>query len=203
MPESSDRASSANRSITIEEAFAYCRAHPVAHVDLERFLGIFTTDAQRIVDARDVGLLGIIMDRLTILDDAKPFEWIGGEAEKIDASIFPIVQDRVRSTARTLGIPAVDMTLSGHWSNVRDLLAQEGARPQFVDIEMTHADCAWGPDRRLPDDWRWVFVTPDREPAHVFLLNRAMGPTPGVYAAGGGGARFHAHDGGWDQAVAG
>jgi len=30
-------------SITIEEAFAWCRAHPVEHVDLERFLGTFTT----------------------------------------------------------------------------------------------------------------------------------------------------------------
>ena len=87
----------------------------------------------------------------------------------------------MRNTARTLGIPAVDLTLSGHWSNVRDLLAREGARPQFVDIEMTHADSAWGPDRQLPDGWRWVFVTPDRESAYVSLLNRAMGPMPGVY----------------------
>jgi GNAT superfamily N-acetyltransferase len=173
--------SSANSAITIEEAFAYCRKHPVAHIDLERFLGIFTTDAHRIVDARDVGLLGIIMDRLTIVDGAKPFEWIGGEIETIDASIFPVVLDRLRNTARTLGIPAVDVTLSGHWSSVRDLLTREGARPHFVDIELTHADCAWGPDRPLPDGWRWVFVTRDREPAYVALLDRAMGPMPGVY----------------------
>ena len=84
MPESLDRAA----SITIAEAFAYCRAHPVEHVDLERFLGIFTTDARRIIDARDVGLLGIIMDRLTIQDGAKPFEWIGAEIESIGADIF-------------------------------------------------------------------------------------------------------------------
>jgi hypothetical protein len=56
LPESSDRAA----SITIEEAFAYCRAHPVAGIDVERFLGIFVTDAHRIVDARDFGLVGVI-----------------------------------------------------------------------------------------------------------------------------------------------
>lgn len=172
---------SASSAITIEEAFAYCRAHPVAHVDLERFLGIFTTDAHRIVDARDLGLLGIIMDRLTIVDGAKPFEWIGAEIEKIDAPIFPIVMDRLRRTARKLGLPAVDVTLSGHWSGVRDLLAREGARAQFVDIEMTHADCSWGPDRPLPEGWRWVPVTPDREAAYISLLNSGMGPMPGIY----------------------
>ena len=73
------------------------------------------------------------------------------------------------------------MTLSGHWSSVRDLLAQAGAHPQYVDIELTHADCAWGPDRPLPAGWRWAFVTPDLEPAYVSLLNRSMGPMPGVY----------------------
>ena len=84
LPESSHRASSVpSPSITIEEAFDYCRAHPVDGIDLERFLGIFVTDARRIVDARDFGLVGIIMDRLTIVDGAKPFEWIGGETEKI------------------------------------------------------------------------------------------------------------------------
>ncbi|WP_162917183.1 GNAT family N-acetyltransferase [Dongia deserti] len=183
MPESSHSASWVNRapSITIEEAFAYCRSHPVAGIDLERFLGIFTTDAHRIVDARDVGLVGIIMDRLTIVDGAKPFEWIGGDVEKIDATTFPIVVERLRRTARELGIPSIDLALSAHWSNVRDLLAREGAHPQFVDLELTHADCNWGPDRPLPEGWRWALVTPDREPAYISLLNCGMGPMPGVY----------------------
>lgn len=176
LPESLDKA-----SITIEEAFAYCRAHPVAGIDLERFLGIFTTDAHRIVDAREFGLLGIIMDRLTIADGAKPFEWIGGEIDKIDAATFPAVFERLRDTARGLGIPAVDITLSGHWSSVRDLLAREGVHPQFIDIELTHPDCNWGPDRPVPEGWRWVLVTPEYEPAYISLLNRGMGPMPGVY----------------------
>src|SRR6185369_3114688 len=176
LPESLDKA-----SITIEEAFAYCRAHPVAGIDLERFLGIFTTDAHRIVDAREFGLLGIIMDRLTIADGAKPFEWIGGEIDKIDAATFPTVFERLRDTARGLGIPAVDITLSGQWSRVRDLLAREGVHPQFIDIELTHPDCNWGPDRPVPEGWRWVLVTPEYEPAYISLLNRGMGPMPGVY----------------------
>ena len=168
-------------SITIEEAFAYCRAYPVANIDLERFLGIFTTDAHRIVDARDVGLVGIIMDRLTIIDGAKPFEWIGGTIDKIDARTLPIVMERLRRTARELGIPAIDLGMSGHWSNVRDLLTRDGVHPQFVDVELTHADCRWGADRPLPEGWRWVPVTPDREQAYVDLLNRSLGPMPGVY----------------------
>lgn len=172
---------SASSAITIEEAFAYCRAHPVAHVDLDRFLGFFTTGARCIVDAREFGLVGIIMDRLTIADGAKPFEWIGGEADRINAEIFPAVFQRLHRTARDLGIPAIDVTVSGHWSGVRDLLAREGAHPQFVDIEMTHAECSWGPDRPVPEGWRWVLVTPDREAAYISLLNRGMGPMPGVY----------------------
>ena len=150
-------------------------------IDLERFLGIFTTDAHRIVDAREFGLVGIIMDRLTIADGAKPFEWIGGETDKIDARMFPAIFERLQRTARGLGIPAIDVTLSGHWGGVRDLLARAGVQPQFIDFEMTHADCAWGPDRPLPAGWRWVLVTPDREQAYVALLNRSMGPMPGVY----------------------
>ena len=176
LPESLD-----NASITIEEAVGYCRAHPVEHVDLDRFLGIYTTDAHSIVDARDVGLVGLIMDRLSIPDGSKPFEWIGAEIDKIDEEIFPIVFERLRRTARRLGIPAVDVPLSAHWSDVRDLLAREGVFPQFVDSEMTHADCNWGPDRPLPAGWRWALVTPDRELAYVALLNRSMGPMPGIY----------------------
>jgi hypothetical protein len=177
LPESSDN----EVSITIDEAFAYCRAHPVDGIDLERFLGIFVTDARRIIDARDLGLVGIIMDRLTIVDGAKPFGWIGAEVKTIDAQAFPVLIDRLRRTARVLEIPAIDMTVNGHWSNVRDLLTRTGAHPQFVDLELTHADCDWGPDRPLPQGWRWVLVTPDREQTYISLLNRGMGPMPGVY----------------------
>lgn len=173
--------SSASFPITIEEAFAYCRAHPVAGVDLERLLGIFVSGPHCILDARDHGLLGIVMDRLTIAGGAKPFEWIGGETKKIDARIFPIVFERLRRTARGLATPAIDIMLSGHWSNVRDLLALEGAHPQFVDLELIHADCDWGPDRPIPDGWRWVLVSPEREPAYLDLVNRGMGPMPGIY----------------------
>jgi GNAT superfamily N-acetyltransferase len=176
LPESSDRA-----SITIEEAFDYCRKHPVAGVDLDRFLGIFASGAHSIVDARDVGALGIVMDRLTIADGAKPFEWIGAEIDAVDAVIFPTILERVRRVARGLRVPAIDMTLSNQWSKVRDLLGQAGAAPQFVDLEMTHADCAWGPDRRAPDGWRWQPASPDHEEAYVALLERSMGPMPGVY----------------------
>lgn len=168
-------------SITVEEAFAWCRAHPVAHVDLERFLGIFTTDARRIIDARDHGLIGLIMDRLTIQDGAKPFEWIGAAVDRIDPHVFPVLIERLRSTARLFGIPAIDVTLSGHWASVRDELARAGAYPKFVDIELTHADCNWGPDRPLPQGWRWEPVMPEREAAYLSLLNRGMGPMPGVY----------------------
>src|ERR1044072_8036907 len=108
-------------TITIAEAFNYCRAHPVANIDLDRFLGIFTTDAHRIVDARDIGLVGIIMDRLTSLKAPKPFEWIGAEIDKIDAVTFPIAIERLRRTARDLGIPAVDVSLNGHWPHGRRL----------------------------------------------------------------------------------
>jgi hypothetical protein len=118
------------------------RAHPVDGIDLERFLGIFTTDARRIIDARDHGLIGLIMDRLTIQDGAKPFEWIGATVDKIDPQVVPILIERLRSTARLFGIPAIDVTLSGHWASVRDELARAGAHPKFVDIKLTHADAA-------------------------------------------------------------
>lgn len=179
-PESSAE-SSADRAITIEEAFDYCRKHPVAGVDLDRFLGIFTSGVHCIVDARDVGALGVIMDRLFIVDGAKPFEWIGAEAQALDAAAFPIVMERLRRVARGLRAPAIDMTLHGLWSNARDLLSREGAAPQFIDAEMTHADCGWGPDRAIPAGWRWVLVAPEREAAYLSILDRGMGPMPGVY----------------------
>lgn len=150
-------------------------------VDLERLLGIFVSGPHCILDARDRGLLGIVMDRLNIAGGVKPFEWIGAEIDKIDAEMFPILVGRLRRTARGLELPAVDITLSGHWSNVRDLLALEGAHPQFVDLELIHADCDWGPDRPIPDGWRWVLVSPEREPAYLDLVNRGMGPMPGIY----------------------
>ena len=153
----------------------------MAGVDLDRFLGIFAGGPESIVDVREAGLLGVIMDRLRIADGAKPFEWIGAEIEAVDAAIFPAVLERVRGIAQGLGVPAVDITLGNHWSKVRGLLREAGAAPQFIDYDMTHADCAWAPDRPLPAGWRWLPVTPDREQAYLDLLNRGMGPMPGVY----------------------
>lgn len=187
-PEFSAESSSGAPSITIAEAFAYCRAHPVEGIDLDRFLGIFVSSPRCVVDAREFGLLGIIMDRLMITDDAKPFEWIGGPTGKIDGRTFPPVFARLRDTARAVGVAAIDLALSGHWSEVRHLLAAQGAGPQFVDLELTHADCNWGPDRPLPQGWRWAFASPDHEPAYLDLMHRAMGPMPGIYVPMGGGA---------------
>lgn len=145
-------------------------------------LGIFASGPRCIVDARSVGFLGVIMDRLFIADgDAKPFEWIGAEVEFVNAAAFPIVMERLRRVARGLRAPAIDVTLNGPWSKARDLLISEGASPQFIDFEMTHPDCAWGADRPLPAGWRWVPVTSEREPAYLSLLNRGMGLMPGVY----------------------
>lgn len=183
LPESSAHSLSLDRaSITLEEAFAWCRAHPVEGVDLDRLLGIFTTDVRSILDARDHGLLGVIMDRLIIQDsDAKPFEWIGATVDTVDPQIFPILIERVRRTARLLDVSAIDVTLNGHWSRVREELSHVGARPKFVDVELTHADCNWGPDRPIPQGWRWELVTPEREAAYLALVNSGMGPMPGVY----------------------
>jgi GNAT superfamily N-acetyltransferase len=172
---------SSDSAITVAEAFDYCRRHPVAGVDLDRFLGIFTSGPESLVDARAAGLLGVIMDRLRIADGAKPFEWIGAEVEAIVETSFPAVMKRLCATARRLGAPAIDITLGSHWSRVRGLLREAGAAPQFVDFDMTHSDCEWGPDRTLPRGWRWLAVTPDREQAYLDLLNRSMGPMPGVY----------------------
>lgn len=173
--------SSADRPITVTEAFDYCRKNPIDGVELDRFLGIFASGAHCIVDARAFGLLGIVMDRLFIADGAKPFEWIGAEVEAVDATVFPAVLERLRRVAKTLHGPAIDVTLGNRWSKVRDLLARAGARPQFIDFEMTHADCAWGADRPAPAGWYWVPATAEREQAYLTLLNRGMGQMPGVY----------------------
>jgi GNAT superfamily N-acetyltransferase len=167
--------------LSIADALAYARAHPVADADPERFIAIFASGAQSLVDLRAHGLLGVVMDRLRIADDAKPFEWVGAGVPEIDAATFPVALERIRSVARGLGIGAVDITLHGLWSSQRDRLAAAGARPQFLDLEMTHADCAWGPNRALPQGWHWEMASPERERAYFALLDRSMGPMPGVY----------------------
>jgi len=167
--------------ITIEEAFAYCRAHPVDGVDLERFLGIFVSGPNCILDARDHGLLGIVMARLIINDGAKPFEWIGGAAEKIVPEIVPELLRRLTAIARKLGAPAIDMTLHGHWSDVRGQLSQLGAVPRYVDVEMTRPEGAFRASTPLAAGWRWVPAVPDYERAYYDLLLRSLGPMPGVY----------------------
>ncbi len=168
-------------AMNFEDAFAYCRAHPVAGVDLERFLGIFTSGPASIVDARDHGLLGIIMDRLHVSDGAKPFEWIGGPAERIAPEVVPMLLCRIVDAARALDLPAIDLTLHGHWLPARDLLAAAGARPRYVDVEMTRPAGAFAAPAPLPAGWHWEQVVPDHERAYYDLLQRSLGPMPGVY----------------------
>lgn len=180
-PASSSNPAQAASSISIADAFAYCRAHPLDGVDLERFLGIFNSGPACIVDARDHGLLGIIMDRLQVSDGAKPFEWIGGPAAKIAPEIAAILLHRIVETARSLGLPAVDVTLHGHWARSRDPLLAAGARPRYVDAEMTRPEGAFSVPAPLPAGWHWEQVVPDHERAYYDLLVRSLGPMPGVY----------------------
>jgi GNAT superfamily N-acetyltransferase len=178
----SSSASSASASaFTVADAFAYCRAHPVEGVDLERFLGIFTSGPACIVDARDQGLLGIIMDRLQIGDGAKPFEWIGGPAAAIAPDIAPRLLERVADAARRLHLPAIDVTLHGAWARSREQLAAAGAVPRYVDVEMTRPDCVPTEPAPLPVGWHWAPVVPDHEAAYFDLLQRSLGPMPGIY----------------------
>lgn len=167
--------------ISIAEAFAYCREHPIEGVDLDRFLGIFTSGPNCILDARDHGLLGIVMDRLLISDGAKPFEWIGGAAKAIAPDIVPELLRRLRVVATRLGAPAIDLTLTGPWRNVRAQLAEFGAEPRYLDVEMTRPEGDFGAPAQLPVGWHWAFATPDHEPEYYDLLVRSLGPMPGVY----------------------
>ncbi len=180
-PASSSSPPSRASSISIADAFAYCRAHPIEGVDLERFLGIFISGSACIVDARDHGLLGIIMDRLQISDGAKPFEWIGGTAESIAPETAPLLLERVIAAARALNLPAVDLTLHGPWTKSRDQLAAAGAAPRYVDVEMTRPEAPISAPKPLPAGWHWAPVVPDHEWAYFDLLQRSLGPMPGVY----------------------
>lgn len=173
--------SSASASTSIEEAFAYCRAHPLEGVDLQRFLGIFVSGSDCILDARDHGLLGIVMDRLLISDGAKLFEWIGGTAARIAPEAVPDLLRRLTAIARKVGAPAIDMTLHRHWLNVREELRACGAVPRYVDVEMTRPDRDMREPAPLPQGWRWVPAAPDHESAYYDLLLRSLGPMPGIY----------------------
>lgn len=178
---SSAESSASAPSITIEEAFAYCRAHPVDGVDLERFLGIFASGPNCILDARDHGLLGIVMDRLTIQDGAKPFEWIGGPTAQVPPESAPELVRRLKSVGRSIGVPAIDVTLQGAWSEVRAQLAEQGGRPRYVDVEMTCFDEALRDPKPLPVGWQWIWAVPDHEREYYNLLMRSLAPMPGVY----------------------
>jgi hypothetical protein len=178
---SSAESSASAPSITIEEAFAYCRAHPVDGVDLERLLGIFVSGAHCILDARDHGLLGIVMDRLTIADGAKPFEWIGGPTVKVHPESSLELIRRLRIVGRRVGVSAIDITLQDAWSEVRAQLSEQGARPRYVDVEMTCFEEELRNPKTLPVGWRWVWVVPDYEHEYYSLLMRSLAPMPGVY----------------------
>lgn len=173
--------SSASAAITIAEAFAYCRTHPVEGVDLERFLGIFVSTPACIVDAREYGLLGIVMDRLATSDGAKPFEWIGGPTSRISPAVAPALIEQVMATARGLALTAIDLTLHGHWATARAELTAAGAEARYVDVEMTRPEGARRVAMPLPAGWRWEPVVPAREAAYYDLLRRSLGPMPGVY----------------------
>lgn len=177
----SSSASSASHSLTVEAAFAYCCAHPVEGVDLDRLLGIFVSGPACIVDARDHGLLGIIMDRLRIADGAKPFEWIGGPTRKVAVDLAPELVGRILAAAHALQLPAIDITLHGPWSEARDRLRGLGAAPRYVDVEMTRPGVPSAAPTPLPLGWHWEPVVPNHERAYYDLLQRSLGPMPGVY----------------------
>lgn len=121
------------------------------------------------------------MDRLQISDGAKPFEWIGGTISSVKPEVVPELLRRLRLVALALAAPAIDLTLSGPWSAVREQLAAEGAVPRYVDVEMTRPEGDWPIAAALPEGWRWVAASPDHERAYYDLLVRSLGPMPGVY----------------------
>lgn len=165
----------------IDSVLDYCWQHPIPDVDVDRFLRHLSTLPDALVDLREHGLLGVILDRAKNADGARPFEWIGASIKQINPALCRLACQEMFKKARALDITMLDLPVVALWQPVLPELRALGARESYIDWEMEHPDGDWGEDAPVSDGWRWKHVTPDLDETYVRLLRRAFSGIPGLY----------------------
>jgi len=167
--------------ISIEAALDYCRRYPVPKVDAERFLRHLSTPPNALVDMRDVGWLGVVLNRALDVNGATPFEWIGAETKILALDLAARALQEIGARAKAMSISAVHILMTPAWAGTETALREAGASPIYHDLDMSHADGEWGDDVSLPEGWRWVGFEDSLGQDYVELLRRSFGDQPGFY----------------------
>ena len=169
-------------SSALEPLIAYCRQHPAPDVDLERFLRHLSSGLSAIVDRRDAGVVGVILDRARSPSGAAQFHVVGSAASAIDAATAEAVLYQALAAGRKLGLAALDLAIDAFWAQHRPLQEAMGMRLAYCDLSMRSSDGAWGPDAELPERCAWHDLTPDRIDDYLRLQKAAFAGTDGIYA---------------------
>ena len=169
-------------SSALEALIDYCREHPAPDVDLERFLRHLSSGLPAIVDRRDAGVVGVILDRARSPGGAAQFHVVGCAAAAIGAATAEAVLSQAFAAGRELGLAALDLAVDAFWAPHRPLLEAMVMRLAYCDLSMRCGDVAWGPDADLPEGLAWRDLAPDRIDDYLRLQEAAFAGIDGIYA---------------------
>ncbi len=173
--------SSSVSSVALETLIGFCAAHPVPDTDPPRFLGRLNCGPQAIIDWRDRGFVGVLLDALIGQNGIVPFEIVGLAGGKMNAQLASDVLAELAVRGVQLGAKSSELTITPIWQPHRSALESLGYRHSYSDFDMICRDPAWGPDLPLPPGAVWCDAWPDWVEDYITVLTTGFADVPGAF----------------------
>lgn len=166
----------------IDDVLDFCDQYPCPGVNHRFFFEALSSGEKSLIDLRNGGIVGLILDRVYSATGAQPLEIIG-QAQDLDAITAGTFLDRAKDRAASAGIPYLELAaLPTHWGKQTKILKSLGGKIGYTEYEMTCP--AFRPrGAELPRDWTWVDFSLKFLSDYVSLHHAAYKEIPGSYLA--------------------
>lgn len=139
----------------IEDIFAFCEAHPVAHISPRWFVAQLSSGLPAIVDRRDMGIVGLLLDHGIPTAGALHYEIIGGTLDAKNSLDF---FSSLLMEAGRLGFREMEIRFPEKMADmVVPFLLRRGGALAYKEGRL-HCPMLQGKNRILPEGWYWKNV---------------------------------------------
>ena len=167
----------------IEDIFAFCEEHRIKGIGARWLVAEMSSGLPAIIDMRDQGIVGLILNGGLPTSGAVPFEIIGGKLNEENALPF---YRNLMAKAAALDIEWLDVSSCSDVSHLSEqfVAVQEGCL-NYTEIEMVCEKLESQEAAPLPENWRWEDLSRERAPQYEALRRAAFQGIPGVVLGAG------------------
>lgn len=168
-------------SDTLKELVDFCAEHPVQDTDAARCLERLNSGPQAIIDWRERGLVGVLLDAVLGDNGVIPFEIVGLTNNRLTPQLVSDVLAELAMRAVKLGAKSNELAITTIWQPYRALIERVGYQHSYSDYDMVCHNSNWGADRPLPPGAVWYDAWPDWVHSYTEVLKTGFADVPGAF----------------------